>query len=244
MKGNPISGAGYLLRGFNLILQPGVRRYVVIPLGMNTLLFSLIIWYGAGRFDALIEWLLPAWLDWLEWLLWPVFAIAALLVVFYTFTLVANLLCAPFNGFLSEAVERSLTGRSPEGPGGLGAVASAFLSELRKLAYFIVRSVPLLVLFLIPGVNLFAPFLWIGFMAWMLAVEYSDYPMGNHGLVFPEQRLRLREKRMMILGFGGAALLLTVIPFLNFLAVPTGVAGATAMWVAEFSNNRGAQAHE
>jgi CysZ protein len=34
-------------------------------------------------------------------------------------------------------------------------------------------------------------------------------------------------------GFGGSSLLMTMIPFLNFLAMPVSVAGATAMWVGE-----------
>jgi CysZ protein len=34
-------------------------------------------------------------------------------------------------------------------------------------------------------------------------------------------------------GFGGAALVLTLIPVVNFIAVPTAVAGATALWVGE-----------
>jgi CysZ protein len=100
--------------------------------------------------------------------------------------------------------------------------------------YFLIRAVPLLLLFLIPGVNIFAPVLWMAFSAWMLALEYADYPMGNHGLLFSEQRLKLREKRLTILGFGGAVLLLTLIPAVNFVAVPTAVAGATVMWVEEF----------
>ncbi|MEZ5582290.1 MAG: hypothetical protein R3F37_05475 [Candidatus Competibacteraceae bacterium] len=43
---------------------------------------------------------------------------------------------------------------------------------------------PLLVLFVIPGVNVIAPLLWLVFGAWMLALQYADYPMGNHGLRF------------------------------------------------------------
>jgi CysZ protein len=60
----------------------------------------------------------------------------------------------------------------------------ALLSELRKMSYFLLRAIPLLILFIIPGVNLVAPFLWIAFSAWFLALEYGDYPMANHGLAF------------------------------------------------------------
>lgn len=212
-----------------------MRRYVIIPGLINTLLFSLLIWYGASQFNSLIDWLLPAWLEWLRWLLWPLFGLAAALATFFTFTLVANLVGAPFNGLLAEAVERYLRGAVGEPAGGarraVAAIGPALLSEMRKLVYFAIRAIPLLLLFLIPVANLAAPFLWMAFTAWMLAVEYADYPMGNHDLLFPRQLALLRSVLPLALGFGGATALLMMIPLLNFLAMPAAVAGATAMWV-------------
>ena len=93
--------------------------------------------------------------------------------------------------------------------------------------YFALRAVPLLILFLIPGLNLLAPLLWLAFSAWFLALEYADFPMANHGLGFKEQHRRLKQQRLTSLGFGAGATLLTLIPVLNFVAVPAAVAGAT-----------------
>jgi Uncharacterized protein involved in cysteine biosynthesis len=42
----------------------------------------------------------------------------------------------------------------------------------------------------------------------------------------------------MVLGFGGAILLIMTIPLLNFLTMPMAVAGATAMWVAQWSEEK------
>jgi len=109
----------------------------------------------------------------------------------------------------------------------------SLVSELRKLLYFLLRALPLGLLFLIPGVNLAAPFLWALFSAWMLVIEYIDYPMANHLLHFSTQRRLLRSRRLLSYGFGGGSLLLTMIPLLNFLAMPVSVAGATALWVGE-----------
>ena len=64
-------------------------------------------------------------------------------------------------------------------------------------------------------------------------IEYVDYPMANHLLHFSTQRRLLRSRRFLALGFGGGSLLLTMIPLLNFLAMPVSVAGATALWVGE-----------
>jgi CysZ protein len=138
---------------------------------------------------------------------------------------------------LAEAVEKHLTGQ-PIDTGGWRALARdivpSLLSELRKLLYFAVRALPLGILFLVPGINVAAPFIWALFSAWMLAVEYIDYPMANHWLHFARQRSLLRDNRWLSYGFGGSTLLLTMVPVVNFIAMPAAVAGATAMWVEEF----------
>ena len=59
----------------------------------------------------------------------------------------------------------------------------------------------------------------------MLAVTYIDYPMANHGIGFDELRARLRERRLLGFGFGGAVMIALAVPVLNFLVVPCAVAG-------------------
>lgn len=236
----PLSGFGYLLAGFRLLRRPALWPYIFLPLAVNVLVFGLLFWLAAGEFGALIDLLLPTlpeWLAWLTWLLWLLFVLLAAIVVFFTFTLLANLIAAPFNGLLAEAVERLLTGQEPP-PGGslwqaLRETPLAIASELRKLLYFILWAIPLGLLFLVPLANLAAPLLWALFSAWMLALEYLDYPLGNHNLGFPVQRRRLRQRPLLGLGFGGSVLFATMIPVLNLIVMPAAVAGATRLWVDE-----------
>jgi CysZ protein len=156
-------------------------------------------------------------------------------LIFYGFSLVANLIAAPFNGLLAEAVEGHLTGKPIEGSWGqvLRDVVPSVLSELRKLLYFVVRAVPLLLLLLVPGINLIASLLWMLFSAWMMAVQYLDYPMANHRLFFKEQRARLRKRPLLAWSFGGPVMLMTMVPGLNFFVMPAAVAAATLIWVRE-----------
>jgi CysZ protein len=234
MHNNPISGAIYFLRGVRLIFSPGIRTYVIVPLLVNVLLFSALIYFGAAQFRELLDWLLPDWLDWLSVLLLPLFVVVTLVIVFFTFSLLGNLLAAPFNGLLAEAVECHITGKTIPGGGLRKMIAElgrSILSELRKLGYIALRGIPVLLLFLIPGLNLAAPFVWILFGAWMLAISYIDYPMANHGLGFPEQRRQLGKHRYLALGFGGATMCALAIPLVNFLVIPAAVAGATILWV-------------
>ena len=232
--GRPATGAGYLLRGLRLLLRPGLRRFLVVPVTLNVVIFSVAAWIALTRFQLVVDRYLPqeSWLDYLRWLLWPLFALTFMLLVFYTFTTIANLLAAPFNGLLSSKVEQLVTGRiPPDLPSGLVAdILPSLFMELRKIVYFLVRALPLLLLFLIPGIQLIAPLLWIAFSAWFLALEYLDYPMGNHGLKFKQQLGQLKRLRLLALGFGGAVNLLMLIPLLNLVAMPAAVAGATLLW--------------
>lgn len=59
MQNNPLSGALYFLRGVRLIFAPGIRAYVIVPLAVNIVLFSALIYFGTGQFQTLLDWLLP-----------------------------------------------------------------------------------------------------------------------------------------------------------------------------------------
>jgi len=240
---NNRTGMHYLFEGLRLIRQPGLRRYVAVPLLVSSVVFSGAIFGLTHWLEILINMLLgylPSWLDWLRYLLWPIFAVAGVLIIFYTFSLITNLIAAPFNGMLAEAVEKHLKGQPIETGGWQALVKDiipSLVSELRKLLYFLLRAIPIGILFLIPGINLAAPFIWALFSAWMLTIEYIDYPMANHMLHFSTQRKLLRQRRGLSYGFGGSSLLMTMIPFVNFLAMPVSVAGATAMWVGELQGD-------
>ncbi|MBF0379629.1 MAG: sulfate transporter CysZ [Magnetococcales bacterium] len=239
MNNAPKSGMGYLFYGFSLISKPDLRIFVTIPLIINSLLFATGIWFAYGQLQNLVVWVegyLPGWLSWLSWLLIPLFIIASILIIFFTFSIVANLISAPFNSLLAEKVEEHLTGNKiPEDEGGwqrvLKDIIPLFMNEIGKSVYFITRAIPLLILFLIPVVNLVAPFIWMVFSAWMMAQQYADVPMSNHELSGKEVRRRLNSDKFTSLSFGGSVMVLTMIPVINFFAMPAAVAGATAMWV-------------
>ena len=235
MPSDPITGAGHLLRGVRLIARPGLRRFVAVPLAVNIVVFAGGIWAAASWFEGFLAAMLarvPGWLQWLEWLLWPLFVVVLLAVVFYGFGLVANLIAAPFNGLLAERVERYLTGRPPPAEQSwsvlLKDLIPTLIDEARKVLYALLLAIPFLLLLFVP---LIGPLLWFAYTAWIMAVQYGDYPMGNHGLKLAEQRKRLKSRRLESLGFGAAVAGLQLIPVLNFVLMPAAVAGATSLWV-------------
>lgn len=238
---NFLSGFDLVRQGFSLVFRPGVRRFVVIPLLINIAVFSLAIWFGIATFASLLNSFLgwvPSWLGFVQWLLWPFAVLTILLIVYYGFAMIANLIAAPFNSLLAERIEHLLEGK-PSGPdpdyGGLIAGAGRTIaSEAKKIVYQLGWLVVLLLLTVIPGVNFIAPMAWAWFGAHMLSIEYVDYPMGNHNLYFRDVRRALREDRWTALGLGSGIMLMTLIPVLNFLAMPVGVASGTVYFVGRY----------
>ncbi len=241
---SPLQGVAYLFTGIQLITQPKLRQFVLMPLVFSATLFALGTWYAISKVQALatsINAMLPSWLQWMEWLFIPLFFAVAGITLFWSLGVIANLLGSPFNALLAQKVEYHLTGQfSAENPLAANNIWQNILppirSEIGKIIYFIVRAIPLLILFLIPLINFIAPLLWLLFSCWMMGFQYADIPMGNHHLNGNQVLAKLKEKRLLTLGFGAATLLMTLIPIINFLAMPAAVAGATAMWVKEWKN--------
>ncbi|MDH3688914.1 MAG: sulfate transporter CysZ [Gammaproteobacteria bacterium] len=240
MLSEMFSGAGYLLQGFREITRPGIRRFALLPVLINVAVFALIIILASRFYGGWLAWLLPQgdawWVLATKTMLWALFGLTVMIAVFFGFTVVANLIGAAFNGFLAEAVERRASDNADStGTAGitrvLREIPRALVNELRKIGYYCLWAIPLALLFIVPIVQLAAPFAWALFAAWMLALEYGDYPMSNHGIAFAEVRRRMRQEAMTSTGFGAAILVAMLIPVLNLVVMPAAVAGATLMWV-------------
>jgi len=235
------NGVHYFAEGWRLIRRPGIKRYVVLPLLVNILLMGSAFWWLYAQLGHWIPQLLsyvPSWLQWLSYVLWPLAVISVLLVFSYLFSTLANLIAAPFCGLLAEQLEASLTGETLPDTGMLGVIKDIpriMAREWRKLCYYLPRALLLLLLYLVPVVgHTVAPVIWFLFSAWMLAIQYCDYPFDNHRISFAEMRSALRKDRKDNLQFGALVSLCTMIPLLNLVILPVAVCGATAMWVDRY----------
>lgn len=242
MQALVLSGPQYLREGLKLVMSPSLRLFVLLPLTVNLLLFGGLIYFAGHQFSLWVDTLmptLPSWLSFLTYILWPLFVALVILMVFFTFTLVANVIAAPFNGFLAEKVEVVVRGQDnfPAFSWGelIAMVPRTFGREMRKLGYFLPRAIGLFILSLIPVVNVVAAPLWLIFGVWMMAIQYIDYPADNNKMSWQDMLAWLREKRWQSLGFGGITYLALMIPLVNVVMMPAAVAGATLFWVRERS---------
>jgi len=235
------NGLHYFVRGWSLVRLRGIRRYVIVPLLVNVLLLGGAFFW---LFQRLGEWIpqllthVPDWLQWLSYLLWPLSVISIVLVFGYFFSTIANLIAAPFCGLLAEQLEGRLTGKVLPDSGWISLINDIpriMKREFQKLGYYLPRALGLLLLYFIPGFGqTVAPVLWFLFSAWMLSIQYCDYPFDNHKVSFPRMRSALRQHKVANMQFGAMVSLFTMLPILNLVIMPVAVCGATAMWVDRY----------
>ncbi|MCX2982476.1 sulfate transporter CysZ [Halieaceae bacterium IMCC14734] len=233
-------GVGYLLTGAGLLKHPSLRAFVIVPLLINIMIFGTLIALTVGEVRDLMEsWMaaIPTWLSFLSWIIWPLVVISIAMISGYLFTAIAILIASPFNALLAEKAEELITGEPADGLEGIAGALMSFprsiVRELAKFLYYLPLLLAVLLLSLIPPLSPFAPFLWFLLGAWMMAVQYVDYPMDNHLLSFKQVKQALRARRTSSLGFGGLVALASGIPIVNFFVVPAAVVGATVFWCEE-----------
>ncbi|MCB1675071.1 MAG: sulfate transporter CysZ [Halioglobus sp.] len=242
MKGNIALGADYLVRGAKLLRHPSLRLFVIVPLAVNILIFGTLIWLGLGYLSDLMDrWLdgIPQWLTFIKWVIWPLVGLTLGLATGYLFTAVALIIASPFNALLAEKAEELVTGKPVDSLEGLGAALLAMprgiLREVAKLLYYVPMAAFVLLLSFIPVLNVAAPVLWFLLGAWMMSIQFVDYPMDNHQLSFADVKEAVRARRLSSMGFGGLVALCTGIPVINFFVVPAAVVGATLLWCEELN---------
>lgn len=241
-----VNGIHYFSQGWKLIRLPGIRRFVIVPLAINVLLmggaFIWLFWQLGQWLPALMA-KVPDWLQWLSYLLWPLTVISIVLVFSYFFSTIANWIAAPFCGLLAEQLEARLTGKTLPDSGWAGLVKDLpriMKREWQKLAYYLPRAIVLLILYFVPGFGqTVAPVLWFLFSAWMLSIQYCDYPFDNHKVSFQQMRMALRQNKTDNMQFGALVSLFTMVPILNLAIMPVAVCGATAMWVDRYRTTLG-----
>jgi len=255
MQQSSLGGAHYLSKGLSLVWKPGIRSYVFVPLLINIVLLTtatiyafneITSWYNELQTsdNSFIQWIM----EYLDWLLWPLIVFTVFVVVFFIFAFIANWIAAPFNGLLSEAVERHLEAEDSHNKsrtaqnnfswrGFLQEIPRLFVREWQKFIYYLPRAIFCIILFFTP-LAIVAPFIWFFFNAWMAVIQYIDYPMDNHKVPFSQMLIQIKQKKSLSFSFGLLVMFFTMIPVINIFLMPVAVAGATNLWFDHYSQTR------
>jgi CysZ protein len=236
------AGLAYPSRGARFVYKehPELAKLWLLPLVLTTGLLVFSVWLAVDLHAGIAAklWTTPATgalrvvhhvFEWLVGFL--LIAAGALCVALST-----NLIAAPFNDALSEAVENIH----------LGHVASSFSLaralrgvgrtcglELVKLSLYLAVMGPLFVLsLLLPGVGtLIYTVASVGVTGLFFAVDYMDWAASRRDLPL-RARITLAVRHFRpVLGLGLGIALLLFVPLLNLILMPAAVAAATLLFI-------------
>ncbi len=233
-------GFSYLLRAAKFLgKKPSLLKYLAIPFAINVLIFSLSVYFGLDLFQGMLETYAPSTDVWygviLYYLAWTVAMLLTTVVVFFSFTVLGNLIASPFNELLSEHTEALQVGRPADERFSVGRFwkegKHAIIVEVKKLSVFIVCMLLLFAINLIPGIGsiiyaVLAPI----FTLFFLVVEYMAFVLMRKQLSFSEQRRYITKRPVLMTGYACGVFCLLAIPFLQFFCIPLAVVGATLLW--------------
>jgi CysZ protein len=216
------------MSGLRMAFSKDVRPFVILPATVSLIVIVTGLFFGLSYVTDLSNYLisaLPSWLEFLSWILEPILYLMGLLIGAWSFGLLAAVIGSPFLGELSLRVDKLITETTPW----WRQIGPALLRELRKLRYHLPRLLMLIIVSIIPVLNAFAPFLWLGFGAWMMALQFCDYTSENRDQKMSATLSLLRNNRAATLGFGLCVTVGMSLPVLNFLVAPVAVAGGTLL---------------
>ncbi len=234
------NGLQYFFEGFRLMMRPGMKRFVFMPILVNIIIFGIAFSWLYLQVDSWLEYLLthlPSWLHWLKYLMWPMVLASILLIFGYFFSAIANIIASPFNSFLAEKIEADLRGietASMPWSEVIKDIPRMLKREWTRIKYYLPRALLILIISFIPMVNIAAPFLWFIFGSWMLTLQYCDYPFDNHKISFSKMKECLAQDRFTNMPFGALVYIATMIPILNLFIMPAAVCAGTALWVDRY----------
>jgi uncharacterized protein involved in cysteine biosynthesis len=149
--------------------------------------------------------------------------------------LCASILSAPFLDTLSRRVELLALGPHPvaDEAGFAGLVrdaARAAREELRRTVFFLLLQGTILLLgIVVPGGQLIAPPALVFVTMLFLPLSYAAYTLDRGGVPFATRRRWVLEHGSLMLGYGGTAFVVFLVPGLNFLFLPVLVSSGTLL---------------
>jgi CysZ protein len=168
----------------------------------------------------------------LLWLLGGLLFVFAIVVALLLALLSASIASAPFLDLLSLRVER-LVAPADVPSQSRGVVADGLRSlwnETRRVSFFAALWLAIsLAGALIPGGAIVAGPLLLLLTVFFLPLDYTGYSLDRRAVPFDRRRGWIRANWATMLGFGGTAFALGVVPGLNLLLLPLLVVGGTLL---------------
>ena len=237
---------GYFLSALRLAREPGMRRWVILPLTFNIILFGSLYWLAGSTLSGWIAavtagWQIEGFFAFLNgvihaglWLLQLLAWLVLLMLFASTFTIAVQLIAAPFMGLLAEQVDRRVSATALAEESLAAMILRTFRREIRKTWDWLWRTLLVgalvLVLWLIPVINILAPVIWFLWSGWLLGLQYVDYGADTRQVPFLTMKAAAHRERLLVLGFGCIVLAVTMVPLVNLVIMPVAVIAGVMIW--------------
>jgi CysZ protein len=220
----PFRGVGYFLA------RPALWKYFAGAFAINLVLFAILAWLFVHYRVRLVDWITPDWFwTWAQVAIGWIFTVIVAILGLFLFTIVGNLLAAPFLDAMTERILTELGETLPPSRGPLRALLRALRNQSIKLAFFGAIQLLLLLLWIIPVVGFLHPPLSAILTILFLGFEYADYPLDARQMPIPRRFEWMFAHLGSTLGFGLVLFPLFLIPLVGYLCLPLAVAGASLL---------------
>ena len=213
-------------------------KYSIAPMLINLLIYgSVFIFSYKWLMGSLDNWLgienteAGFWLKFLHTALLIIGFLLMLFVCYLLFTILGNIVTAPFNEEISQRVEEIVTGSAEHNMGFWEDAYISIKGEIQKLIFYLVILLLIFLLNVIPVVgSVISGVLGIIFSCFYNSLDFLDYPMTRKKMRFRDKLKVTRKGKLVTYGFGFTAFLLMFLPVINVFMKPILVAAGTSLF--------------
>ncbi len=226
----PVNGARFLSKNKGLI------KYLAFPFAINSVIFSLFLFYVINWLPGVIGSFLPDLDGSLIRIVYYTLIILSyaliLMISILCFSILGNIIASPFTDILTEKVEKIVMGTFSEETSfsikDLMRIPWTMLEELKRICFTTFIFIVLLPLNLIP---LIGQVLYLSIngatLALFLGLEFFSYSLDRKNYSFKQKLVFVKQKFLVVAGVGISTSILLFIPVINFCVLPLAAVGAT-----------------
>jgi len=241
-------GFTYPFRSLKFFFSHSVLiKYSIAPMLINLLIYGGVfilsyswfmnkveMWLGVEAADA------GFWLRFAHTALLIIGFLVLLFLCYLVFTVLGNLITAPFNEEISQRVEEIVAGAKDGHK--MGFWEDAYISikgEAQKLVFYLSILLFIFLLNLIPVAgSVVSTILGLIFSFFYNALDFLDYPMTRKKMRFRDKLKVTRSGRLVTYGYGCTAFLLMFLPIVNVFMKPILVAAGTSLFYEKDYSNQ------
>lgn len=213
-------------------------KYSIAPMLINLFIYgSIFILTYSWLMGSLEKWLgidnteAGFWLRFLHTALLIVGFLLTLFVCYLLFTILGNIVTAPFNEEISQRVEEIVTGRKEHEMGFWEDAYISIKGEVQKLLFYFSILFFIFLLNLVPVIgSVVSTVLGFIFSCFYNALDFLDYPMTRKKMRFRDKLKITRKGKLVTYGFGVTAFLMMFLPVVNVFMKPILVAAGTSLF--------------